>query len=346
MHESNIKTPTKIWRPEEVTDPLLDEAVTQAVYEMNQENPGELIDSLQKNKEVSENGVAFSVLKGENPAKYSDTEALVLFNPFANTISPNTLVKAEFIRRVAEKLEIHDDEGKLKPVVMLASPGIGGSSSKLSLGKEERQRIKKGELGIVASEMLQTVSEKDLGRVSLFGFSQGADMALAAANRVSEHNLDAQELSIGDPAGTEDRGLIKIMSDFGKATDLKPSIESTGLDAQKAAIGNTVAQIKDFSRFGAASLMRTNLVLARGMGNDTFLREAQELLDQGEIEKMVVAYGGDSAIAKPESIEPALDQLHREDEEGVLTSIKVEEANHTWGDNLRLLAKLYMRALI
>lgn len=339
--ERNRFTPTEIWTPNSENFEL-DESIQHALHEMNQKDPDQLIHELKESVDQSEAGVVYAMLRGNNPGEYSDKSALVMFNPFAGAATSNMLVRAEFVREVAKHADIRDpDDGKLKPVVMLASPGLLGS--KLFLSEEERSELKRGELGPAARELLRAVSEKEFGQVALLGFSQGADMALAGARSAYSANLDVQSVAIGDPAGVETRSSSELARDFFKAGagDLKKVVTATGLDAQKKALGSGVV---DFARFGMSGVRPINLALFKSLGNDVFGERVQELLDEGIVDRLVVGYGADTAIAKPEQIEPVIQRLYEQNGESKFISVRVGEGKHTWGDQLTLLAKLYMRA--
>ena len=332
--------PTELWAPDsEEFD--LGTPIHRALEEMNGKDPSQLISSLEKSVEHSERGVAYAILKGDNPGEYSDSEALVMFNPFANAATPNMLVRAEFIRTVAKFSDVRDAQGKLKPVVMLASPGSNGSS--LRLTRDERQELRRGELGPAARELLHAVSEQEIGRVTLLGFSQGADLALAGARKAYAANLDTHAVAVGDPAGVEDRTMPRLAGDFFKAgaKDLKQAITATGLTAQQKALG---AGMVDFIHFGVSALRPTNLRLYNTLGANSFEAHVQQILDEKVVDRLAVGYGGNSAISKPEAIEPALQRLYDEYGEGSFISIKVDGGKHTWGDQLTLLSKLYMEA--
>lgn len=132
--ETHQFTPTEIWTPAS-PDFQFEQQIGQAVTEMNGEEPNQLIASLRRTIRRAGNGVSYAFLNGNNPDEYSGTEALVMFNQFASPADPGALVCADFIRRVAKFAEVRDDQGKLKPVIMLASPAINGSS--LNLTREE-----------------------------------------------------------------------------------------------------------------------------------------------------------------------------------------------------------------
>ncbi|HEU5004799.1 MAG TPA: hypothetical protein VFT49_01795 [Candidatus Saccharimonadales bacterium] len=341
---------TELWTPgkpeTQNLDPKLEKAIGDVVREMNRADAHQTLHDLQRQVRMSENSVVTAMLYGRNRSEYSDNEAMVMFNPFANMATPNMLVRAEFIRRVAKEMGVTDDKGKLKPVIMIAAPGPGHG---LRLTQADREEIEHGNLGPAAKELLEGIKRYDMGKVAMLGFSQGADVALAGAQEAYSGNFDVDALSLGDPAGVHDRTTKDISKDFRKTGlgALRQAGKATGLKVQqKALLGITGWGIGGIAKFGLASQTPTNKLLWKGMTVDSFKANMQAVLDEGRVSKLVVGYGGDSAIAKPEWIEPAIDELYDENSSEAFISIKVAGANHTWGDNLELLTKLYMRALV
>lgn len=337
--------PTEIWTPE---SDELEESIERAIHELNQKKPEQLIDELKQKVQKSPEGIQYAVLDGDRPTEYSDTDALVLFTTHANTITSNNLVRAEFIREAARFAGVRDDKGRLKPVIMLGSPGVKGSKPRLEQG--DKELIRSGYFGPLAKEMLKAVSTKGIGRVSLLGFSEGADMATAGARYGYSANLDVGSLAVGDPAVVEERSQLALAKDFLKSgSSFQKAIEDSGIDAQKVALGAkpwSWNRNKDFTRFGVTALLDpVNRDLWKGLTHNSFEYALKEVLDGGGLDKIIVAYGERSSITKPEVIEPILERVNHKYEPEVLSTIKVQEATHAWGDNLSLLAKLYMRAL-
>lgn len=340
--ESTTYKPTEVWSTNPEAE--LDEAVLKARDEINRQNPDQLLERLGKSVEHSERGIAFAVLKGEKPEEYSTSEALVTFNPYANAATPNMLFKAEFIREAAKYADIRAEDGKLKPVIMLASPGLNGS--KIRLSEADRMAIKNGELGPYAKELLHAVSEKEVGKVALLGFSQGADVALAGARQAYSANLDTQHLAAGDPAGVMKRSSVAIGLDFMKSGGLKPVVKAGGIPTQAKALGFGYGMQDIMTAFVPSVVFNeVNRRLWKGLGANTFEGRVQAIMDEGRVDKLVVGYGSKSAIAKPEAIEPSLERLQVRDERSILSTVRVEGGKHSWGDQLPLLAQLYMRAL-
>ena len=335
----NQFTPTEIW----AVDDQLDQPIEQARYAMNTKNTAQLIGSLRQKVKRADNGVAYAVLDGDQPQEYSTTEALVYFDSLSVGPSDNRLVKAEFIREVALFSDLNgtrDQQGKLKPVILIASPGPG---SDLRLSRQERKQVKSGDFGPAAAEYLRAVSELGLGKIATLGFSKGSKDALAAVTMASDANLDVDRSAVGEHPGAEARKLGQLTTAFGEAgpKELKESKARTGLKAQEAALNKA-----DMARFALGLFKPINWALVRGMQPNTFEKEVQEIFDNGRLERLVVGYGSDSAITRPTAIEPSLERLHRIYGREKLLSIKVKGGNHAWGDQLPLLAKLYMRALV
>lgn len=335
------KVKTEVWTP----DMQLDEPVLRAVEIFNSQDPKSQREELRQKIEVSPDGIVYAVLDENQPQEYSSTEAIVEYLPFANTATDNMLERAEFIRLVAKLSGITDSDGKFLPVIMLASPGIGGS--RLSLDNEQLLKIRSGDLGVLAKELLRAVEIRDFGRIALVGFSQGADVALAAEQHADAANLDVRGIAIGDPAGIAKRGIVPLGRDFLSTgtKDLKKSVEASGLEHKMESI-----DMADFARFlSSIILSRTNHKVWQGLGYNSFSGDLTRALTgrqaiKGNLSTIAVGFGSESAIAKPEVLVPLLEEAKQYDVHNILTSIKVEGANHTWGDQLTLLATLYMRA--
>jgi hypothetical protein len=330
-------TPTKEWN---VTDEL-SPSVSDAIWDINQESPRQLISDLLTHEQRSKRSIKHSVLVGNNPGEYSATDALVIFNPFANGLTPNMLVRGEFVRRVAKFRGVTDDEGKYKPVILLANPDLRDCNLRY-IDKTDTELVRQGEFGPHAKELLGAVSERGFGRVSLAGFSLGADMVLAAGREAYSGNLDVAAIAIGDPVGVESRSRRTLLRDFTRTGNkaLKQSINNSGIEAQKVATDGLVGLVS----FGiSAAVIKANRAQYKGMGVDSFIGRSYEIIKQGKVGKITVAYGSESLITKPTSIEPSL-ALIDEDYPNRVESIKVNGANHAWGDQLTLLARLYMRA--
>lgn len=344
MPDQEEFTPSEIWTPE-TTDPVFDDVIEKARREMNSHNPEQLISALKKKVDRSEQGIVYAILDGNTPDErsgYSATDALVMFNPFANTATSNMLVRSEFLRLAAKSADVRDGSGKLKPIIMLASPGVHGSKLKLSL--QEKKRISNGDLGPAAEEYLRTVRELEFGHIALLGFSQGADMAVAGTRTASKADLDPDSLSIGDPASIEDRGLITLAKDFNAAA---PDLEPTALRSGLKVLDNARHERGGYTQFAASALYPANWYrLGKAMGKSSFETNMQAVLDNADVDRIVVGYGGRSTISPPEYIEPTLARLHSRLEESQLLTIKVKNASHAWGDDLTLLAKLYLKSLI
>lgn len=332
--------PSEVWTPSS-NNFELEPSILSARQIMNNKNPARLIESLKSDVRQTDRGIIYAVLKGDKPEEYSTTDALVSFNPFANTATANMLVRAEFIREVAKQAEVRDEDGKLLPVIMLASPGLHGSRLKLSNG--EKKQLRKGELGPAAKEYLNAVSALEYGRVALLGASQGADMAIAGSNPALTVNLDRTVLAIAEPAGVVERSLYSLGNDFRLAgPDINERATGTGLTALNTAHGMR----DEYYGFWLSSAYPMNWRnIAKGMAHANFESQMQTIIDSGEIENIVVGYGSQSTITPAEHIEPSLAALHAKVHNEQLLSVKVMGGTHAWSEELTVLAKLYIKAL-
>lgn len=333
--------PTEIWTPREI-DFELEPAIEAARTELNSKNPDQLIHELQRLVKHSDNGVTYAVLKGERSEEYSDTDALVMFNPFANTATANMLVRSEFIREVAKQANVRDEEGKLKPVIMLASPGLYGS--KLKLTRKDKKLIRSGNLGPAAKEYLHAVSALGYGRVALLGASQGADLAIAGGQHNTAVNLDKTSLAAAEPAGVKTRTPLELALNFSKAgPDIDERAKASGLSALNAAH----AIRKDYRAFWLSLTYPTNWrTLEFGMAHSSFESQLQSLITTGKLDRIVVGYGDASLITPDNSIEPSLARLHEKVNSSLLIDVKVKGGTHAWPEELPVLAKLYLKSLV
>jgi hypothetical protein len=326
-----------------LADPT-DLPIRYARREMNQENPKELLEKLRKEIKHTEGGVNFAVLRGDNPEEYSSTDALVIFNQFGISPNDSSLVRAEFVRRVAREADVHDDEGKLKPVILLGSPSHDYGSAfgrGLKLTKNEKEVVKNGQLGPYAERLLNVVAWEGFGRVALRGLGQGADVALAAGEKQYRYMLDLDSISVGAVIAQEDRDCLALLGSSTKARtkSLRRSIKNTGLIAQKETQDNLVG----VGVLGASALINTNRVLLGGLSKNSFEERIQTVLDQGEIDKIILGYGTNDAYSNTQIIESAIQGINDMRPESVV-SVRINNGDHAWGEQLTILSKLYLLA--
>lgn len=369
MSETSFIPDQKSFIPDQTWNPTVelehpDAPIAAAIASMNAEKPQKLISDLRKCVVTDpDTNITYGVFRGdgEHDEEYSSSEAIVTIAPFANGATANMLVRNEFLRRVFEEAGVRDASGKLKPVVGIVSPGrlvamenwqgmrsqeswrdlrsLGNESSNYRLSADERRQVRRGDLGPVAREMLTTVSRRDFGRVSLFGYSQGGNLVQSAVLSAPTANLDVTGAAIGDPSNSEDRSLLRLGADFFKTGSKDRALASRlgGLTAEQMA---QRLRYGDFPSFIPSGILGNNLDLYQGLGRNTLGENLQTSINSGITPGLVVAYGGESAIAKPNKIEPILANLIDPGE--IVTTIKVDGMNHSWGDYLPLLAKLYL----
>lgn len=345
-------TPDQIWRPYD-HDYEVEAPIQRAVERMNGREYGELVNDLRSRVEYYrpderyEQGMAMAVLDGGNPEAYSTTDALVLFNPFANGATDNMLIRSEFVRLCAEESEVRDEDGKLLPVVMVASPS---QTSELHLSQNEELEIKEsGNFSDVAEKLLIQVRHRGFGRIALAGFSQGADIALSAAESAFINNLDVTSVNVGDPAGVIERNYLKLGLGFlQSSSSLQPNVLAGGVRPNMIAQGldkEIQPYQNDMMAFIKGALNRTNRTIWQGLAKDDFAAKTANLLNHRMLDKIVVAWGEDSTVTPAQVIREQLAGIvsAAPQNSDKLVSIEVANAQHGWGDNLLLLARLYLK---
>lgn len=330
---------TEVW--ESPRHDEYDEIIARVKTRIDSEDYDELMARLQSRIERSESGISYAVIAPPD-RNYSDTQAIVRFTPIGNGLSDNMLVQTELLRLMAEELGVVDEQGRLLPVIVAASPGIKGSQ--LNLTRTERREVKNGNLGLVAEKLLEPVRAVHMGRlaVRLVGDSLGADLALAGAARKHE-GLDVISAVAADPAGVKDRKLGRLMLDFmnAKPGDLKRDVASSGIEAQKRAWGSGWGEMRRFLR---VSLMRRdNYTLRRSLTHNSLADRLLGALRQSTVERLVLAHGDRSAIAQTEAINEALNLIQQEPGTERILSIQVP-GSHPWTNDMDLMLRVFARA--
>lgn len=318
--------------------------VQRAVEEMNGKNTGRLVEELKEQIKTADNGIKYAVLSGENPQEYSEYEGIIFFPQYAHPLTPNVLGTAEFMRLVAKNYGITDQDGKYLPVIVTANPGLGGTE--LEMSRKDRKKIRQGDFGPIVAEDLKAIESLDIGRVAVMGSSYGGDKSARAASYIASGiaNLDLTAVAAHDPAGVEERSKKALRKDFMAAgiPDMKDAIARSGLDFKKE-----VVDYKDMLNFGISSLYRSNKAIKAGLTRANAPIDLMATIAQkpSSLRKIYVAYGAESAIAKPAAIEPALEKLREIADDGLLTSVKLLGAKHSEGDNIPKIAAVFAQAL-
>lgn len=325
------------WDPETI-ESLLPPEVERVSEEFNTTAYNELHKPLQQQIRVDKaTGIAYAVLKNEND---SSETAVVHFNPFANGLTINMLLRAEYCRRAFRALGLTDEDGKKLSVITLASPS---RSSTIKLNKEHRLRAAEGQLDAIAAHYLEVVRGLGYKRLEIIGFSQGASVAAAAAAMAPSVGLIPVHLAIGEPANIMTRKKTSLMRHFAaSAKHLKPAVRAGRIQAFEIAHRNETA-----TRYvlGILRRPRLNYVLLKSLSKELFVHDITRALKNGT--RITIGYGDITTISPPKIMQQIVTTTRKTspDATHAIHTVEIKDAHHTWSDQLNLLATFYGYAL-
>lgn len=324
----------EIWYPEQGLSP----AIIDTKEHFNRMGYEALMAQMPES-EVNPYGVRYLTLAPEGS---SNTEAMVMFNPYTNGMTDNMMLRGEFIRMAAEKSGITDENGDSLPLMILASPALG---SRVKMNSEEWMDTARGNLEVVSKKMLESIRELEVGKVALLGFSQGTETATGASSVAYEMGVDVSGLSVGDPVSAKKKLMLKMLSQFAaQGKNLEPTVQEAGVEPFMKAQGfgehgSVSSMIKGNMQILLSMAKPSSIAIGAGMSRGGFDNRLAKALESNGDMLTTVAYG-ESPLTENDDLEEILGS-HTDR----VQAIRVEGANHTWGDNAGLLAKLYLRAL-
>jgi len=326
---------SEVFSPNLIIDPdspaySLEPAILATRESMNKQDSRQIYEDLKAKTELINGLAVTSHASNDSPELYSSTECAVFWDAFGMGQDNARRTRPEFLARMLRLAGIRDTDGYYLPLFSVASPGFGSS---LPLSWWEKRAIANdGEFGFVAKAGLKAVEQRgSFQKVHAIGISQNANTVLSTARRSFKRNFDIGVEIACDPTNSEERRpYAELLSDFTKDGDMDTERSNS----------NVCAQLEGVNRLGMAQLILSglmpinSLMMARGMAKNRFFEDVSETLAEQGAERITVAYGSQSLMAKPATIEPALAQLPD------VFSIRIEGADHAWMENYPLLGKV------
>lgn len=330
-----------VWQPSETLP-----GIEKAAKGFNISSYETLISRLKAKVVKAPSGITYALLGND---KSSTDEAIVMFCPFANDVAENMLVRGEFVRRAVADELIVDALGRSLPLIVLGSPS-GSQGLRLT---SSQVRDLNDNLSYFAGVHINFVKEMGFTKINLLGFSQGASVAVAAASEAPRLGLNVQSLAIGDPPNVIARSVARLLRDFASENKyLEADVRGSGIDANVKAhkldlegFKGKIAPYLEIVKYAVAILRKRkiNLALARQLGKDDFAGRLADLLQTNPDYRPVVAYGSESVVTPKEPLVGAIERTILGFGRGHVELIEVDGAHHSWGDNLKLLARLCIR---
>jgi thioesterase domain-containing protein len=206
-------------------------------------------------------------------------------------------------------------------------------------------------LSYFAGAHINFVKNLGFNTINLLGFSQGALVAMAAATEAPRLGITVRSLAIGDPPNVVARSTRQLKKDiksekqYLKADVLSSKVEAAVRAHKLEPEPNWLASEFEAIKYTVAVLRKRkiNLALVKHMRKDNFADRLADLLQTKPAYKPVIAYGDASIITPKEPLLHAIDRTILGFGRGYIELIEVEGAHHTWGDNIKLLARLCIK---
>jgi pimeloyl-ACP methyl ester carboxylesterase len=283
-------------------------------------------------------GVDYALLATEISSKQ---EAIVHFNPFANGMDDNMLLRAEYLNMVFRGFGITDNNGSFLPLLTFSAPS---ASRTIRLKRHHHRKTARGEFDALASHYVSVIRKHGFRRLQIIGFSQGGTMAAAVAAEALRAGLQVSHLAVGEPANVMKRTRRQLGKDFNaSAKHLNPAIDASGIVHLKEFYGggSSVRYVLGLARMG-----RLNINLISGLSKATFTNDLHKVLKNDTV--ITVGWGGLNTISPPETMR----RLISESRTGqnvhyhAIHTVELHGAHHTWADRLNVLATFYAYALL
>lgn len=342
-----------VWNPED--QGLYGPAVVQTLEVLNRANHEDVINSLPKVR-TAENGVQYAVFADgsadESEPKVGD-EALFVFNAFAQPLSydrplgVSNLLRGQFLYELLKNAKITNQSGDTLPIVMFASPHLGHN---LGLSRQEKQTIAGGEFLPLADRYLKVFPE--VGKLSIFGHSQGANAAVELA-KISK-NTDLVAVGMADPVHENRKllDLIKRQLSSNPGGDYKKSgyrslLKVHQLDdlSTKAARDNRRwERIKRDAKGILDKVASPNVAVMVGLTKPKFVSKLEQAVIANPNARFVVGRGGTSLITS-ESLDQAVAGIIERHPQANLEEVIIAETGHGWAENVRILGQFTLKTI-
>lgn len=321
-------------------DEIIPAEAHQVTERFNDSGFHELLAPLQAS--VSEDGTTGIEYVLLADAKSSKTTVVAHFNPFANGLDNNMLIRAAYLHQIFEACSVTDQDNRRVPMLSFAAPN---ASRNIKLKSHHHHATAQGEFRALAREYANIISKMGYKSLLIIGFSQGATLAAAVAAVASEFGMVVSHLAVGEPANIMKRNRARLARDFNaSAKQLNPAIEASGITHLQTFASSTRSSIGYV--LGLARKRRLNMNLASGLSKRTFPHDLEIVLRHETV--VTIGWGGLNTIAPPAVMKKLVaDSRAKHDlPYHAIHTVELAGAHHTWADQLNALATFYAYSLL
>lgn len=327
--------PEIYWTQRDIAEFVPDE-IERIKHDFNNQKYKELVHDLRKQRKYdTETGIRYALIGESGDSKES---AVVHFNPFGNDMTDNMLLRASFLQKSFKKLGITDENGDSLPVLSLSAPS---DLSTIKLDESQHETLKNGVIGPVTKEYLKVVKSLKIGRMAVIGFSFGASLATSSARLSQFQDLDVTHLVAGEPPNVVNRKKAALLKSFtSEAKYLKDDVKAGGIKAFETAHRYENPAIYTYKLLRQAKI---NYYLGFILAKNTLGEELVRVAFNGI--PATLASGTKSTVCSPEDLRINIFPTRSNGMIGKVHEVTIENAHHTWGDNIPLLATFYAYGL-
>lgn len=224
--------------------------------------------------------------------------AIAMPGTFGNGIWPHLVARAEALATMTKEAGLRDDDGRLVPVLITASPSM---KSRFNLSKLELSDVSDGDFNPVVERQAHAMREHRLKQlVGAVGTSLGSASIARLMTRFGTREFDKGQAVFFEPAHGLKRGVIRQLIAFGR--------ESSGFKSALAA--ENIQVINDLFASGSTNpdfekgifnQAAENYAQVKGLGQGGLQSDTEKLRKAGVIHTVV--RGTDSHVAPAKIID-------------------------------------------
>lgn len=261
----------------------------------------------------------------------SDNEADILHLPMANGLTRNKIFRSVVLHRSLSN----------RRLIVFANPGIPIAHR---YGKSERgslKRVASGDLEPMVASSIGYLQNQKISVVNQYGYSYGADRALALAITAAKTGITVNKSVIAEPASVKSRTILGLMRDFNKSgKGLKATLKAS----DSKLLRSSRPRRSEHPLLVAMALARpVNLAVARGLSRGGFEDRLRKAMESQPTMRVHLLWGSNSELADDVLLQKIADVFTKAHPDRV-RAMRLPGHNHSMADDVSLHAAIMLQA--
>lgn len=274
---------------------------------------------------------AVQVLDLKPRIAYDVSTASVLHLPMANGLTRNKIFRAGI-------LHLADPSQRL---IVFANPGIPLRDSSGKPRLRHLPKVARGDLAPVVASSLAYLEAQHITSIVQYGYSFGADRALALAAEAAAHSIRVDKSVVADPASIKRRNLLRLVRDFNAGGK---SLKKTLQAVDSRLLRDSRPRSSEHPLLVMGSLLRpANLAVARALSKGGFEGRLRAALQAQPDMKVQLVWGGESELSDDSIMQALADEYARIYPKRVAHT-RIANHNHSMADDVALHAAIMLQA--